>query len=450
MRLPPPDEVCFSFAAQVGRDALRIESPDGAVRDYPLGDRSPTAWLDLQETLAADFGFRPPAARRRFEPQASGPAYRPILTEPLSPEILYGYGDPAVLRVAADDYVLLVTSNDAPDAFPILRSSDLETWRLAGFVFPEGRAPAWALVGENRADFWAPEMHRIGEEFWVVFTARRHDRSLAVGLAKSSSPEGPFQAAEAPLVSGGVIDPHILLGPRGAPYLVWKEDRNDVWPGLLARLLRTRPQLIPLLFPDERDQRCACLTASLAPWIEGLEPMERFFALQPLIEAVAEDFAGVAVELATHKGTGEILEALRTRIWAQRLAADGNGLEGPRTLLLQNDQAWEAHLIEGVWATQQDGRCWLFYAGNDFATPNYGVGAAVADHPLGPYRKVPAPLLTSTAQWWGPGHPSVATGPDGRPHLFLHAFRPGQAGYKAFRALLSAPLTFAGDTVRVG
>ncbi|WP_438015386.1 hypothetical protein WMF18_31560 [Sorangium sp. So ce315] len=56
-------------------------------------------------------------------------------------------------------------------------------------------------------------------------------------------------------------------------------------------------------------------------------------------------------------------------------------------------------------------------------------------------------FLASTEEWWGPGHPSVAVGADGRHHVFLHAFRPGVAGHKAFRALLAAPIRFEGGVV---
>ena len=51
--------------------------------------------------------------------------------------------------------------------------------------------------------------------------------------------------------------------------------------------------------------------------------------------------------------------------------------------------------------TRQHGRYWLFYAGNDFSTPSYGIGVAVADHPLGPYTKQGEPLLRSTREWIG-------------------------------------------------
>ena len=53
-------------------------------------------------------------------------------------------------------------------------------------------------------------------------------------------------------------------------------------------------------------------------------------------------------------------------------------------MVLTNDQEWEGHLIEGPFVTRQRGRYWLFYAGNDFASPGYGIGVALADRPLGP------------------------------------------------------------------
>ena len=39
--------------------------------------------------------------------------------------------------------------------------------------FPTGQEPAWAAKGRNVADFWAPEMARVGDEYWLVFTARQ-------------------------------------------------------------------------------------------------------------------------------------------------------------------------------------------------------------------------------------------------------------------------------------
>ena len=75
-------------------------------------------------------------------PPAPDPRWQPLITDSLHPQILAGFGDPAVLRTD-DGYFLVATSNDAPDAFPILHSDDLLRWEPMGFVFPDGQAPGW-------------------------------------------------------------------------------------------------------------------------------------------------------------------------------------------------------------------------------------------------------------------------------------------------------------------
>jgi beta-xylosidase len=164
---------------------------------------------------------------------------------------------------------------------------------------------------------------------------------------------------------------------------------------------------------------------------------------------VLANFATVRAVLPSCPEAGDIIAAMRTPILAQRLADDGRSLIGEPTEVLSNDLDWEGHLIEGPWVTRQQGRYWIFYAGNDFTTPAYGIGVAVADHPLGPYVKQSEPLLKSTQAWWAPGHASVAPGLDGEPQLFFHAFVPGTGGYNAFRALLTARLKFSEDGVEL-
>jgi hypothetical protein len=186
--------------------------------------------------------------------------------------------------------------------------------------------------------------------------------------------------------------------------------------------------------------------------------MERFQALQPLIESVVADFAGFRHRLAglaagapgDRAAIDAIRAALRTPVFAQELDVENRRLVGERRVVLENDRPWEAHLIEGIWVHEHRGRYFMFYAGNDFSTPEYGTGVAVADSPFGPFAKREEPLLRSNRDWAGPGHPSVALGSDGRPRLFLHAFFPGQAGYKRFRAVLAATLSFDGDEVTLG
>jgi arabinan endo-1,5-alpha-L-arabinosidase len=444
------ERVTGKFTAEVDAgDALIVTGPDPAgrplTRHYPLGDRQHGAWLDTFRAIAADFGTRLPRNREDWRPEVSPAPVEPLLTRNIGSGIRDGYGDPAVLR-SGDGYHLVVTSNDAPDAFPILRSADLRHWDHVGFVFAHGRAPGWAITGENIADFWAPELHRVGGNYLLCFTARNAQRELCIGLARATQPEGPFTADAEPLLTGGVIDAHLFVQKDRAPLLFWKEDANAVWPRRLGDLLLAHPRLAERLFDDDEDRRTAALCAALWRWARTASPMEQFFSLQPLIEAAVARYAEVRSRLQDYP---DVIEAMRTPVYAQQLGPDGKSLVGERHVVLVNDLAWEGHLIEGNWVSEQDGRYYLFYSGNDFSTPDYGIGVAIAHDPLGPYAKMAEPLLKTSRDWWGPGHPSVATGPDGVPRLFFHAFPPGTGGYKQFRALLSARLAFHADRVEL-
>ncbi|MES2119352.1 MAG: family 43 glycosylhydrolase [Pseudomonadota bacterium] len=450
----------FEFSVRSGDEHRAYLVPTATHQDFNAFYRQ----------LADDFGTRPPHDYVRAAQRESSPIrWHPLLTENVHEEILVGYGDPAVLRTD-DGWWLVATSNDAPNAFPILHSEDLDHWEPRGFIFPKGREPDWAAKGTQVADFWAPEMAKIGEEYWTVFTARQASNALAIGLARAPSPLGPWADNGQPLVtgqpldttglgydqdhptmSGGVIDSHLFVDPQdGRRYLFWKDDTNGVWPRPLAMLLRRHPELIPALFESAADQRTAAFAAALIPWANQQRPMTRFFTMGPLIEAALDNWQQVRAVLTDFGlAATTIVEAMTTPLRGQVIADDGRSLIGEDQIVLTNDQDWEGHLIEGPFVTYEAGRYWLFYAGNDFGTPAYGIGVAVADHPLGPYTKQGEPLLRSTKEWVAPGHASVAPGRDGRPQLFFHAFHPGTGGYNTFRALLTVGLGFSPDRVDI-
>ena len=440
----------------------------GQCRSYAVPTATQQDFSSFFLELSNDFGTRVPHVfADALQHPAASMHWRPLLTENVHPQILVGYGDPAVLKTN-DGWWLVATSNDAPDAFPILHSSDLEHWEPRSFVVPCGQEPAWAARGRNIADYWAPEMGKAGGEYWTVFTARQADKALAIGLARAPSPTGPWTDNGAPLItgkpvdttrlgydashppmSGGVIDSHLFIDRDGGKYLFWKDDTNSIWPRPLAMLLRGQPDLVGKLFASEADRRTAAFAAAIVPWANLQRPMVRFFLMHPLIEAALANWGQVREALVEFGLAPAILEAMTTPIRAQRIADDGRSLLGEDAIVLANDLDWEGHLIEGPFVTRQEGRYWLFYAGNDFSTPSYGIGAAVADHPLGPYTKQGEPLLRSTGEWLAPGHASVAPGVDGRPQLFFHAFHPGTGGYNAFRALLTVGLRFGPTLVEL-
>jgi hypothetical protein len=438
-------------------------------REYRLPDGEHPAFQLFYAELARDFGTLVPETHGGplHADEGPEPDWRPLILENLSPRTTAGYGDPAVLKTP-EGYWLVATSNDALDAFPILHSHDLKSWEHKGFVFPEGETPDWTAHGRYVGDYWAPEMAQVGDEYWLCYTARQRTNALAIGLAKAPHPTGPWRDIGRPLIqrssvnttglpddptmpllSGGVIDSHIFIDADGTRYLFWKRDTNGVWPRPLAALFRQRPELIEQLFATEAERATAAFSAAIQPWANTRRPMERFFLMQPLISAVLANWTNVRRVLEPIEEAAFIVDSMLTPIYAQPLSEDGESLVGEDRIVLVNDQDWEGHLIEGPWVTRQDGRYYIFYAGNDFGTPAYGIGVAAADHPLGPYRKQDAPLLKSTRSWWGPGHASVGPGLDGNPQLFFHAYFAGTGGYNAFRALLTTGLSFGPNGVEL-
>ncbi|QNF35366.1 family 43 glycosylhydrolase [Adhaeribacter swui] len=431
---------------------------------YYLPGKDHQAYLYFFEKLARDFGLRLPQNKpETFSKPSFQASLQEVLSKNLNPDILYGYGDPAVIQVKDEQdegqpkYYLVATSNDAPHAFPIIRSNNLWDWEFVNFVFPEGQKPAWAANGALISDYWAPEMHQFGEEFRIYFVARdKHTHELCIGKAHSPRPDGPFVPDPEPILRGNVIDPHVYVQDAETAYLYWKEDNNAVWPSELIALLYQHPKLITALFPNREDQITATFMVTLWPWLQTREPMERFLITQVFIESIIvryltfyEDLKKLGQQQTAdvQEQLQKVLHFMKTPVYAQQLSPDGSGLIGEKVKIIQNDLAWEAHLVEGIWVTRQQDKYYLFYAGNDFSTDQYGIGVAIADSPLGPFRKMETPFLQSTTEWWAPGHPSVTTDPDGKPVLILHAYFPEQAGYKQFRAILAAHVTFTPDMV---
>jgi len=352
------DTPSFEVEADSEGDGFRIavQALSGSSQTYFVASGTQQDFSAFYRKLSKDFGTRVPHVfAEPVEHPVSAVRWHPLLTENVHPRSLVGYGDPAVLKTNGG-YYLVATSNDAPDAFPILHSDDLEHWSPKGFVFPEGREPSWAATGRTVADFWAPEMARVGDEYWLCFTARQRSNALAIGLARAPSPDGPWIDNGEPLItgrpvdttvlgfdesqpqmSGGVIDSHIFVNGNGDKYLFWKDDRNSIWPRPLAMLLRDHPELIQRLFERHEDRRTATFSASIVRWANMQRPMVRFFLMQPLIEAALANWARVNEELAHFGLARPILEAMTTPVRGQRIAEDGRSLTGESALVLCND-----------------------------------------------------------------------------------------------------------------
>ncbi|MBA4137743.1 MAG: glycoside hydrolase [Opitutus sp.] len=90
-------------------------------------------------------------------------------------------------------------------------------------------------------------------------------------------------------------------------------------------------------------------------------------------------------------------------------------------------RTWPAwHTVEGPSVVAHAGRYYCFYSGGNWQTHDYGIGCAVADHPLGPWRHGtpagPVVLRQVPGAVLGPGHNCVTAAPDGTAVLVYHAW----------------------------
>lgn len=138
-----------------------------------------------------------------------------------------------------------------------------------------------------------------------------------------------------------------------------------------------------------------------------------------------------------------------TWISVQQLDESGTELVGEPKQLFKQDLPWEGTLVEGPFLWEHEGRFHMFYSANSYASPDYAVGHAVADDPLGPFTKTPEPIMVGNEVAAGPGHCALFE-KDGRVWMVYHAWYPGEVGpdYPG-RTMWLSEVTFDGDTVSV-
>lgn len=116
-------------------------------------------------------------------------------------------------------------------------------------------------------------------------------------------------------------------------------------------------------------------------------------------------------------------------IYGVRLRPDFSGTVGDPVLLLRPEQPWEGRSAaatgrrwnEGSYLCRHEGRYYMTYSANFFGGPDYAVGYATADHPLGPYRKAAEnPILERGGALTGTGHSCLFTTAQGQLMICYH------------------------------
>lgn len=115
-----------------------------------------------------------------------------------------------------------------------------------------------------------------------------------------------------------------------------------------------------------------------------------------------------------------------SHLYVVELEDDLISLKSESHLITKPEQEWELRSgpewlwNEGPFVLKHHDNYYLMYSANFYASRDYSVGYAVAEHPLGPFVKAAEnPILFSpNGDISGPGHNSVTTSPDGE-ELFI-------------------------------
>lgn len=88
------------------------------------------------------------------------------------------------------------------------------------------------------------------------------------------------------------------------------------------------------------------------------------------------------------------------------------------------ENTWNADwpVAEGPTVIKHKGKYYLIYSANDFRNPDYAVGYAVSDHPMGPWvKQKQSPIISrSNTGIKGTGHGDVLILPNGRMKYIMH------------------------------
>jgi beta-xylosidase len=149
-----------------------------------------------------------------------------------NPILFADYSDPDVIRDGGNYYLVASTFHFVP-GIPILQSTDLVHWTIAGHAVSRlDMDPRYNLVGGNRygKGIWAPSVRQHNGLFYIYFPTPTE------GIFVTTAPKmtGPWSAPVAVIVQPGLEDPCPFWDDDGNAYLV--HSRTGAGPLILHRM----------------------------------------------------------------------------------------------------------------------------------------------------------------------------------------------------------------------
>lgn len=292
------------------------------------------------------------------------------------------FGDPYILK-ASDGMYYMVGTGGVRDGFKMYSSADLKEWEDEGRIFQGNTDTSWCV-----SSFWAPELYEHEGKFYLFYSADWRNNptneleNFRIGVAVSDQPTGPYTA----LFNRPVFDP-------GYPIL----DAN-------------------LLFEDGRVYLYysrACykhpVESELADWARS----------EGLFDEIEESWIyGVEMKPDFSDVIGEPQLLLRPPVSMDDEQAEW---ESRSVMSGEVNRRW----TEGPYTFKANDMYYMMYSANFYGGPNYAVGYATSEHPLGPFTKAANnPVLEKNVEQGGivtgTGHNSITWSPDGKEMLCVY------------------------------
>ncbi|GIP55277.1 glycoside hydrolase family 43 protein [Paenibacillus vini] len=188
---------------------------------------------------------------------------------------------------------------------------------------------------------WAPDAAYKNNTYYLFFPARDHEGVFRIGVAKSSSPAGPFTPEPEYIPGSFSIDPAVFIDQDDRAYMYF----GGLWGGQL-----------------EKWQ-----TGTYNPDAEGPAPTEP--ALGPIVAELSED-------MLTFKAQPQEISIVDE---------DGN-------LILAGDE--ERRYFEGPWVHKYNDYYYLSYS----TGTTHSIVYAISKNPMGPYQ-YQGKILTPVVGW---------------------------------------------------
>jgi arabinan endo-1,5-alpha-L-arabinosidase len=156
----------------------------------------------------------------------------------------YNVHDPSVLKVGNTYYCYNTDVSFGSDVRPgiqMRKSQDLINWEFLGWAFnglpSKGSSYVQSQGAEPFNSLWAPFVMQVGDEFRLYYSlSSRVGRLSAIGLATSSSPEGPWiekdlvvTSAADGTVQTNAIDPSVVVTPNGEHWFYYGSAYDGIY-----------------------------------------------------------------------------------------------------------------------------------------------------------------------------------------------------------------------------